>query len=150
MGLIHNIYTAPIVRQVRCGPECLVVIKYNNRTYDGLAITHPDDEEFFSEKVGYSIALSRARIQILKDEKERLRQEYTDKMRLYNDVLGYGAKKSEEIDPTGAFRKNIDKTLHRYFTIAEVLKEEQEGLKTYLEGQNTFIEKLKAYRKRTK
>ena len=150
MGLIHNIYTAPIVRQVRCGPECLVVIKYNNRNYHGCAITHPYDEEFFSEKVGYSIALSRARIQILKDEKERLRQEYTDKMRLYNDVLGYGAKKSEEIDPTGAFKKNIDKTLHRYFTVAEVLKEEQEGLKTYLEGQNTFIEKLKAYRKRTK
>lgn len=150
MGLIHNIYTAPIVRQVRCGPECLIVIKYNNRTYSGCAVTHPDDEEFFSEKIGYSIALSRARIQILKDEKKRLRQEYTDKMRLYNDVLGYGAKKSDEIDPTGAFKKNIDKTLHRYFTVAEVLKEEQEGLKTYLEGQNTFIEKLKAYRKRTK
>lgn len=150
MGLIHNIYTAPILCQVSCGPECLVVIKYNNRTYDGRAITHPDDEEFFSEKVGYSIALSRARIQILKDEKERLRQEYIDKMRLYNDVLGYGAKKSEEIDPTGAFKKNIDKTLHRYFTITEALKEEQEGLKAYLEGQNTFIEKLKAYRKRTK
>lgn len=150
MGLIHNIYTAPIVCQVSCGPECLVVIKYNNRTYDGCAITHPDDEEFFSEKVGYSIALSRARIQILKDEKERLRQEYINKMRLYNDVLGYGAKKPEEIDPTGAFKKNIDKTLHRYFTIIEALKEEQEGLKTYLEGQNTFIEKLKAYRKRTK
>lgn len=150
MGLIHNIYTAPIVRQVSCGPECLVVIKYNNHTYNGCAITHPDDEEFFSEKIGYGIALSRARIQILKDEKERLRQEYIDKMRLYNDVLGYGAKKPEEIDPTGAFRKNIDKTLHRYFTIVEVLKAEQEGLKTYLEGQNTFIEKLKAYRKRTK
>lgn len=150
MGLIHNIYTAPIVHQVRCGPKCLVVIKYNNRTYHGCAITHPDDEEFFSEKVGYGIALSRARIQILKDEKERLRQEYIDKMRLYNDVLGYGAKKPEEIDPTGAFKKNIDKTLHRYFTITEALKEEQEGLKTYLEGQNTFIEKLKAYRKRTK
>lgn len=150
MGLIHNIYTAPIVHQVSCGPECLVVIKYNNRTYHGCAMTHPDDKEFFSEKVGYSIALSRARIQILKDEKERLRQEYTDKMRLYNDVLGYGTKKSEEIDPTGAFRKNIDKTLHRYFTITEALKEEQEGLKTYLEGQNTFIEKLRAYRKRTK
>ena len=111
MGLIHNIYTAPIVRQVSCGPECLVVIKYNNHTYNGCAITHPDDEEFFSEKIGYGIALSRARIQILKDEKERLRQEYIDKMRLYNDVLGYGAKKPEEIDPTGAFRKNIDKTL---------------------------------------
>ena len=150
MGLIHNIYTAPIVCQVSCGPECFVGIKYNNRTYSGYATTHPDDEEFFSEKVGYSIALSRARIQILKDEKERLRQEYIDKMRLYNDVLGYGAKKSEEIDPTGAFKKNIDKTLHRYFTITEALKEEQEGLKTYLEGQNTFIEKLKAYRKRTK
>ena len=150
MGLIHNIYTAPIVHQVRCGLRYLIVIKYNNRTYHGCAIAHPDDEEFFSEKVGYSIALSRARIQILKDEKERLRQEYTDKMRLYNDVLGYGVKKSEEIDPTGAFRKNIDKTLHRYFTITEALKEEQEGLKTYLEGQNTFIEKLKAYRKRTK
>ena len=150
MGLIHNIYTAPIVCQVSCGPECLVVIKYNNRTYDGYAYAHPDDEEFFSEKVGYSIALSRARIQILKDEKERLRQEYINKMRLYNDVLGYGAKKSEEIDPTGAFKKNIDKTLHRYFTITEALKQEQEGLKTYLEGQNTFIEKLKAYRKRTK
>ena len=150
MGLIHNIYTAPIVHQSRCGPECLIVIKYNNRAYSGCATTHPDDEEFFSEKIGYGIALSRARIQILKDEKERLRQEYINKMRLYNDVLGYGAKKSEEIDPTGAFKKNIDKTLHRYFTVAEVLKEEQEGLKTYLPGQNTFIEKLKAYRKRTK
>lgn len=150
MGLIHNIYTAPIVHQFRCGLRYLIVIKYNNRNYHGCAITHPDDQEFFSEKVGYSIAVSRARIQILKDEKERLRQEYIDKMRLYNDVLGYGAKKSEELDPTGAFKKNIDKTLHRYFTVAEVLKEEQEGLKTYLEGQNTFIEKLKAYRKRTK
>lgn len=151
MGLISNIYNAPIERSGFLKEhESYVVLRYKNREYVGAAFVHPDDEEFFSEKVGYSIALSRARIQILKDEKERLRQEYIDKMRLYNDVLGYGAKKSEEIDPTGAFKKNIDKTLHRYFTITEVLKEEQEGLKTYLEGQNTFIENLKAYRKKDK
>ena len=105
MGLIHNIYTAPIVCQVSCGPECYVGIKYNNRIYNGYAITHPDDEEFFSEKVGYSIALSRARIQILKDEKERLRQEYTDKMRLYNDVLGYGAKSQKKQTQQELLRK---------------------------------------------
>lgn len=135
MGLISNIYNAPIERSGFLKEnESYVVLLYKNKEYVGVAFVHPDDKDFASEKVGHGIALSRARIQILKDERQCLLQEYKDKMKMYNDVLGYGAKKPEEIDPTGAFMKNIERTRSRYLTTVEFLKEEEKGLDNYLKG----------------
>lgn len=149
MGLISNIYNAPIERSGFLKEhESYVVLQYKNREYVGAAFVHPDDEDFASEKVGHGIALSRARIEILKDEKERLFQEYKDKMRLYNDVLGYGAKKSEEVDPTGAFKKSIKRTYDRYLTFVEFLKEEEKGLDNYLKGQDEIVTRLKRNRRK--
>lgn len=149
MGLISNIYNAPIERSGFLKEhESYVVLRYKNREYVGAAFVHPDDEDFASEKVGHGIALSRARIEILKDEKERLQQEYIDKMRMYNDVLGYGAKKSEEVDPTGAFKKSIKRTYDRYLTLVEFLKEEEKGLDNYLKGQDEIVTRLKRNRRK--
>ena len=149
MGLISNIYNAPIERSGFLKEhESYVVLQYKNREYVGAAFVHPDEEDFASEKGGHGIALSRARIEILKDEKERLFQEYKDKMRLYNDVLGYGAKKSEEVDPTGAFKKSIKRTYDRYLTFVEFLKEEEKGLDNYLKGQDEIVTRLKRNRRK--
>lgn len=151
MGLIHNIYNAPIERSGFLKEhESYVVLLYKDKEYVGVAFVHPSDEDFASEKVGHGIALSRARIQILKDEKQRLLQEYKDKRRMYNDVLGYGTKTSEEVDPTGAFKNNIKRAYNRYLTIVEFLKEEEKGLDNYLKGQDEIVTRLRRNREKDK
>ena len=69
---------------------------------------------------------------------------------MYNDVLGYGIKIPEEVDPTGAFKKNIKRTYDRYLTLVEFLKEEEKGLDNYLKGQDEIVTRLKRNRRKGK
>ena len=44
----------------------LFVIYYNGHAFDGTAICHDDDKDFESERVGLTIAESRANIKVLR------------------------------------------------------------------------------------
>lgn len=46
------------------------MLKINNKSYYGTAICHSDDRDFMSEKVGFTIAEARARIEYLIDKRE--------------------------------------------------------------------------------
>jgi len=67
MSAVTAIYNAPVVGKAVLpeSGEVSIIIQYRGRLYQGVALLHPEDKDFFSEKVGCNIALARARIEAL-------------------------------------------------------------------------------------
>lgn len=66
MSILKALNRTPVHFLVEEGPrEVHAFMRYNNQVYYGVAKCHPEDEDFFSEKVGKTIASSRVRIQAL-------------------------------------------------------------------------------------
>lgn len=128
----------------------LVFFEYNGRRYIGDAALHHEDKDFYSKKVGYNIALSKARQEVLKDEYIRELNKLNEKKNFYNEVLGFGSKEASDIDPTGSFKKNLVRSQRRVSDIAEVLKNERKYLQKYLEGHAKAIASVKKLRNKDK
>ena len=92
MSIVSAIYKAPVVGRVVMpdAGEVSVLIKYNGHLYQGVALLHPEDKDFFSEKVGYNIALSRARIEALEDFLIDVSYEAQLKQQMYLEVTKFG------------------------------------------------------------
>ena len=154
MSVISAIYKAPVVGRAVMpdAGEVSVIIKYNNRIYQGVALLHPEDKDFFSEKVGYNIAISRARIEALEDALIDVKNEAQIKRQMLIEVTRFGRlQKQEEVyDPTGMFEQNVNKVLGRVKNLEEAIKKEKQILQNYLEGQSRALESIKLYRKRQK
>lgn len=77
MNLVKAIYKAPVTVKQYWEEKgaTVVIIRYNGKSFCGTANLSKRDEGFYSKKVGYNIALSRARIQALthfyKQEKDK-------------------------------------------------------------------------------
>lgn len=151
MSAVKAIYRAPVVGKgvMPDAGEVSVIIKYNGRIYQGVALLHPEDAEFFSEKVGYNIALSRARIEALKDTLIDVKTEARIKEQLLDEVTRFGEFRGCEdmYDPTHMFRQNVIKAITRVETLEEAIKKEEKILHNYLEGQDRALDSVKRYRK---
>jgi hypothetical protein len=149
MNLIKSIYNTPFEVDVSEKVGCVIVyIKHNGLVYSGMSCIHDEDSNFFSEKVGFTIALSRARISILEDELKKAREKYENKIRYYDEVLGYGAKIPAEVDPTGAFKQNIDRAESHIRSLRSAIKSEKASLRNYLDGHTKAIESVKRFREK--
>ncbi len=129
---------------------CQVQITFRGKTYKGLAELSPEDKDFFSEKVGLNIALSRARINLLKDLKNQAKIVANTKYQMYQEAIEYGRKQPAEIDPTASFLKKVLKAQAHYHSLQYALKREKKYLAKYLENQDKMVERVKLYRARTK
>ena len=87
--IINTIYKLEPVIEIN-NTTCVAKLIFNNKEYIGEANLNPKDEEFFSEKVGLNIALSRARILLLKDYYSRQDTEYKCLEKAYNEAILYG------------------------------------------------------------
>lgn len=146
MKLIKAIYNAPDRLLWSDDEDTFVQVKFNNKKYLGSAHLHPHDKEYSSEKVGYTIALSRARIKILREEKQKAKNIYFNKINFYKEVMGHGVKDSKTIDPTSSFWNNVSRSLHHYSKLSTALEQEERRLKNYLDGQDRFIKSMKKMR----
>lgn len=145
MKIINAIYSAPYKVDFH-GRDIYVEIKYNNHLYIGSAHCHPEDLDFYSEKVGQTIALTRARIKILREEYYKISKLLTSKYNFYNEVTGHGEKSYREVDPTGAFCQNIKRTEFRQKVLQKSLTKEIKNLNNYLKGYVRVIESVKRQR----
>lgn len=126
--------------------DVYATIQYNGKLYRGSAALHPEDANFFSEKVGKTIALSRARQAALKDEITRAEEIAKVKYQMYQEVIAYGSKPPAEVDPTGAFLKNTIRALDRVGVLRGHLLSEQASLEEYLKAHKEALGIVKKMR----
>lgn len=150
MKLIKSIYKAPVVVKEYCEEQGItfVIINYNGKNFYGTAILSKQDEGFYSKKVGYNIALSKARIQALKYSYEKEKNKLNTRKQFYQEVLGFGAKTSAEVDPSNAFHHNIARIESRLSAIKSALDKEEDMLNKYIVGQDKAIESVKRFRRK--
>lgn len=129
---------------------CKVYLTFQNKTYRGLAELSPEDKDFFSEKVGLNIALSRARIKLLKDLVKEAEFIFNIKYQMYEEALNYSPFDIDLVDPTGNFYKKVLKASTRVTKLKKYSKSEQQQLKQYLKNQSKLVEGIKKIRARDK
>lgn len=129
---------------------CRVWLTFRGTTYTGQAKLSDHDKEFFSEKVGLNIALSRARISILQDLKQQAKLIADTKYQMYQEALNYGTAAPSTVDPTGGFYKKVVKAQQNYKKVCDTFKREQKYLNKYLTEQDKMIEYVKLHRERVK
>lgn len=129
---------------------CLIWLTFNKKTYAGRAELSPEDKDFFSEKVGLNIALSRARISLLKDLVAQQKQIADTRMQMYLEATNYNKNKRDIVDPTGAFLTKANKAQIKYETLKSALKKEKKYLNKYIENQSRMVEIIKIHRAKGK
>lgn len=149
MSVVKAIYNAPIIWKLSDElAGCTVIdISYNGIIFSGCAQLRNEDAGFFAKSIGKTIAVSRARIAILKYELRNTRTELKHRNNLYQEVTKYGKLSPAEVDPTGNFYQAIMRSEKRIDALSAALKKEKENLNTYLKNQNKALETVKRFRK---
>lgn len=124
----------------------MVIYRHHGKMYSNSAWCHTADLDIYSPKVGRTIATMRVRVDILQDMVAELQQEVKNKQRMYNEVLGYGSKEPAEVDPTSAFKRNIEHAEGRLKKYEAALELAEASLRNYLEGQAQFAKSIRAMR----
>lgn len=124
-----------------------VKLTYNGHNYYGFACCHKEDAEFFSEKVGATIAHYRAMMKIYDDEIRRAEVAARVLWSAYKDVIYNFQEDGIPVDPTNAFIIRVSKALDlvdRYKAQRASLRTQ---LKEYLKNHEKCLESIRAQRK---
>lgn len=124
-----------------------VKLTYNGHNYYGTAFCHEEDKDFFSEKVGATIAHYRAMIKIYDDEIKRAEIAAQVLWSAYKDVIYNSQKDGIPVDPTNAFIIRVFKALdlvNRYKVQRINLRIQ---LREYLKNHEKCLESVRAQRK---
>lgn len=124
-----------------------VKLTYNGHNYYGFAYCHKEDKDFFSEKVGATIAHYRAMIKIYDDEIKRAEVAAQVLWSAYKDVIYNSQKDNIPVDPTSAFITRVSKAhdlVDRYKVQRTSLRTQ---LKEYLKNHEKCLESVRTQRK---
>ena len=105
---------------------------YNGQQYIGETWCCPKDIDFFSPRIGKRIARMRLYLNILNSERQKAKAEWLGKQRYYTEVLAFGEKNPAEIDPSGAFKRNLERAAARYKKLDATYKIVAQNLNNYL------------------
>lgn len=139
------IHLEPIVKVY--DNDVSVKLTYNGHNYYGMAYCHKEDAEFFSEKVGATIAHYRAMIKIYNDEIKRAEVAARVLWSAYKDVIYNSQKDGIPVDPTSAFITRVFKArdlVDRYKAQRASLRIQ---LREYLKNHEKCLESVRAQRK---
>lgn len=143
MKLIKSIYKAPYKTNIYEDNFILIELPFQGVTYGGVAALHPDDKDFFSAKVGTTIALSRARTNCMREQVEKLQAQLKERELFLKEVSGFGEK---DIDPDNLFWKNLQSYRRRIHILKVQIEKEEKNLREYLDGQTKAIASIKRVR----
>ena len=125
--------------------SAICLITYENQSFVGTALCHPDDEDMCSEKVGCEIALRRARIELLKYYRNKLKTEFQALRQVYHEM-----KQSKKFNPESYEVKKLLSSMNRlqfdFEFSKETLDEERKELRAYLAQKDSFYNKLRKKR----
>ena len=124
-----------------------VKLTYNGHNYYGFACCHKEDKDFFSEKVGATIAHYRAMIKIYDDEIRQAEVAARVLWSAYKDVIYNSQEDGIPVDPTSAFITRVFKArdlVDRYKAQRASLRTQ---LREYLKNHEKCLESVRAQRK---
>ena len=124
-----------------------VKLIYNGHNYYGFAYCHKEDNDFFSEKVGATIAHYRAMIKIYDDEIRHAEVAARVLWSAYKDVIYNSQDDGIPVDPTSAFITRVFKArdlVDRYKAQRASLRTQ---LREYLKNHEKCLENVRAQRK---
>lgn len=124
-----------------------VKLTYNGHNYYGFAYCHKEDAEFFSEKVGATIAHYRAMIKIYDDEIRRAEVAARVLWSAYKDVIYNFQEDGIPVDPTNAFIIRVSKALDLVDRYKAQRASLRTRLKEYLKNHEKCLESVRAQRK---
>lgn len=133
---------------------CDCELEFEGKKYYGYAECHPNDEAFFSEKVGLNIAVARARIKLLEDLAKKAKQVYDIKYQMYHEVAGFGTDVdvfgNQKVDPTDKFKINLENADYKYKRLKTIIKQEKTNLKEYIKIHDKMVKTLTHLRNKGK
>ena len=124
-----------------------VKLTYNGHNYYGFAYCHKEDKDFFSEKVGATIAHYRAMSKSYDDEIRRAEVVARVLWSAYKDVIYNSQEDCIPVDPTNAFITRVSKAhdlVDRYKAQRTSLRTQ---LREYLKNHEKCLESVRAQRK---
>ena len=123
--------------------SAVCIIKYNGYDFVGRADCHPDDEDFESERVGLTIAESRANIKVLRHIRNcEIKPQLKILKHLFNNM-----KSSTYHDPYSYEAKMMRSQIHviekELATINNAIADEQKFIKDYINGKDKMYKRLR-------
>lgn len=123
------------------------ILTDGNNTFYGMAQCHEDDRDMMSEKTGYEIAYRRALIEALR---HRVNNDLKPQIKILKEVYytmvhskNYN-KKSYESKMLFRKLKQLEEDLA---TTKQIIKEEKEYVKNYIDAKDIFYKKIRSARK---
>ncbi len=120
------------------------IITYNGYRFVGEAICHPDDMDFESERVGLTIAETRANIKVLRHMRDC---EVKPQLKILNHLLS-NMKTSKSYNPISyeakMLRSQIRTIEKELATISNAIADEQKFIKDYIAGKDKMYKRLRA------
>ncbi len=123
--------------------SCIIVDK--DKTFIGLALCHPDDMDFMSEKTGCNIAESKARIEMLKYKRDELKatiKTFKHFMSCIKNSKNYNPNSYE----TKMIRRQLRQLENQLATTKQEIATEKEALKEYIVLKDNFYKKIRKAR----
>jgi len=119
-------------------------ISFEDYEFRGCAILHPEDKEYASDIVGYTIAHMRAVKQALMYFRDIAEYEYI----IINKAIGDTLQNQdiEAVDPTFKFRKKAYHAKKKWADYQVAVKTTQGHINKYLKDQNKAISSIKRQR----
>ena len=102
-----------------------------------------------SEKVGCEISMRRATIKALKGKKEELKLKKQGLLEFYYDVV-YNKNYNDKDFLAKRLKRKINNYIKDINTISQLIEEEQEILKEYIENKDKFYKQIRERRQSAK
>ena len=132
------------IKFVYADGHSMCTINYKGLTFMGTATCHEDDRDFMSERVGLSIAESRANIKLLSFIREH---EIKSQLKILNHLQS-NMKNSKHYNPisyeASMLRSQIRAIENELATINNALADERKYLKDYIDGKDKLFQRLRA------
>lgn len=123
--------------------SAVYTIRYNNIIFTGRATCHPEDMDFESERVGLTIAESRANIAVLRHIRD---YELKPQLKILNHLYA-NMKTSKHYDPKSyeakMLRSQIRALEKELATVNNGIADEQKFNKSYISGKDKLYKRLR-------
>lgn len=135
-----SIKTAIQNAKTNTGTMDWVTIKIHGNYFTGNATCAPEDEEFYSPKIGKTLSHKRAMLNAMRHERECAKYRWQVLKKAYADAM-----QNQEEDDT-IFKKSVHMAENRYHKYQRYVRELQQEITDYIQGQAKTFDSIRKQR----
>ena len=124
----------------------IAIIRYQGEEYHGAASCHEDDEDFYSDKIGKTIAHMRAMKNAMIAERDNAKRDWKTLKHAYDNAMQNIPMEKRLNCHEDNFLMAVYKAENRYKKYSNYVKEINKEIISYLNDQNKVIDFLKRKR----